>query len=68
MEKKAPLIKTDERQLEFKKGDRVKALEKGEGTISDISSSGDKTIITVHYDSGRTMRYVAGHANIEKIG
>ena len=68
VEKKAPLIKTDERQLEFKKGDRVKALEKGEGTISDISSSGDKTIITVHYDSGRTMRYVAGHANIEKIG
>ncbi len=68
MEKKEPKIKTDNRQLEFKKGDRVKALEKGEGTISDISSSGDKTIITVLYDSGRTMRYVAGHANIEKIG
>ncbi len=68
MERKEPKIKTDNRQLEFKKGDRVKALEKGEGTISDISSSGDKTIITVIYDSGRTMRYVAGHANIEKIG
>ncbi len=68
IEKKEPRTKTDTRQLEFKKGDRVKAAEKGEGTISDISSTGDKTIITVLYDSGRTMRYVAGHANIEKIG
>ena len=66
--KSEPKIKTDTKQLEFKKGDRVKATDKGEGTITDITGSPDKTILTVTYDSGRTSRYVAGHANIEKIG
>lgn len=61
-------VRTDERQLEFKKGDRVRATDKGEGTVSDITVQPDKTILTVTYDSGRTARYVAGHANIEKIG
>ena len=65
--KSEPKIKTDEKQLEFKKGDRVKATDKGEGTITDITVNPDKTILTVTYDSGRTSRYVAGHANIEKI-
>ncbi len=65
--KSAPKIKTDEKQLEFKKGDRVRATDKGDGTITDITVNPDKTILTVTYDSGRTSRYVAGHANIEKI-
>ncbi len=60
-------VKTDERQLELKEGDRVRASDKGDGTVSDITVKPDKTIITVTYDSGRTSRYVAGHANIEKI-
>ena len=62
-----PKIKSDDKQLALEKGDRVKAEGKGEGTVIDVSSSGEKTILTVLYDSGRTMRYVAGHANIEKI-
>ncbi len=62
-----PKIKSDSAQLTLEKGDRVKAESKGEGTVIDVSSSDEKTILTVLYDSGRTMRYVAGHANIEKI-
>ncbi len=61
-------VKTDERQLGFKEGDRVKATDKGEGTVTEVKVLPDKTILTVSYDSGRTARYVAGHANIEKIG
>ena len=57
----------DKKQLELKVGDRVKAQDKGEGVITDVAVSPDKTILTVLYDSGRKMRYVAGHANIEKI-
>ena len=59
--------KEDKKQLELKVGDRVKAQDKGEGVITDVAVSPDKTILTVLYDSGRKMRYVAGHANIEKI-
>ena len=59
--------KEDKKQLELKVGDRVKAQDKGEGVITDVTVSPDKTILTVLYDSGRKMRYVAGHANIEKI-
>ncbi len=65
--KAEPKIKTDERQLELVKGDRVRSRDKGEGTVSDVLSTEEKTIITVQYDSGRKMRYVAGHADIEKI-
>ncbi len=65
--KEDPKIKTDSRQLSLNVGDRVKAPDKGDGTVSDIADNGEKTIITVKYDSGRTLRYVAGNANIEKI-
>lgn len=69
MKKEEPKIRTDSKQLLFKKGDRVNSPDKGEGTVTDVSVSADgKTIITVVYDIGRTSRYVAGHANIEKIG
>ncbi len=68
MKKEEPKIKTDPRQLSFKEGDRVTSPEKGPGTVTDIEKKPDKTIITVLFDSGRTARYVAGHANIEKIG
>ncbi len=68
IKKEEPKIRTDSKQLLFKKGDRVNSPDKGEGTISDVSVSPEKTIITVVYDTGRTSRYVAGHANIEKIG
>lgn len=59
--------KENKEQLQLKVGDRVRASEKGEGVVTDVSVAPDKTIITVLYDSGRKMRYVAGHANIEKI-
>lgn len=61
-------VKTDEKQLGLKEGDRVRASDKGEGTVTEIKILPDKTILTVSYDSGRTARYVAGHANIEIIG
>ena len=44
---------------EIKKGDRVRHRLFGTGTVTDTLPIGDDTIVTIAFDSGRTLKLCA---------
>lgn len=55
------------KQTGFAVGDRIKNANYGEGVIDTVETRPDKRILVVLFDNGRKMKFVEGHAALEKI-
>lgn len=62
-----PKPKREEKIVTFNIGDRVHHFTNGNGKITEREVRSDKTIITVVFDSGKRMKFVEGHAALEKL-
>ncbi|MGN1163262.1 MAG: 3'-5' exonuclease, partial [Candidatus Ornithospirochaeta sp.] len=64
----APVVPSPKRATGFLEGDRVRSSNHGEGSVTEVVKRDEgKTIVTVVFDSGKKMKFVEGHADVERI-
>ena len=52
---------------EYSAGDRIESDAYGKGTVKSIRSLGGRTVLDVHFDSGKTLAFVSDKVSFRKI-
>ncbi len=68
MKKGAPQAAASAEELGYAKGDRVRHIKFGEGTVLNIASGGRDFEVTVEFDSAGVKKMFASFAKLVKIG
>ena len=68
IKKGAPQTAASEEELGYTKGDRVRHIKFGEGTVTNIASGGRDFEITVQFDTAGVKKMFASFAKLVKIG
>ena len=51
----------------FSNGDRIRHAKFGEGTVIEVTGSGNAMIVTLDFDTVGTKKFTAAYAPVEKI-
>ncbi len=68
IKKGAPQTAASEEELGYTKGDRVRHIKFGEGTVTNIASGGRDFEVTVQFDTAGVKKMFASFAKLVKIG
>lgn len=68
VKKGAPQVAASEEELGYTKGDRVRHVKFGEGTVTNIASGGRDFEVTVQFDTAGVKKMFASFAKLVKIG
>lgn len=68
VKKGAPQVAASEDELGYTKGDRVRHVKFGEGTVTNITSGGRDFEVTVQFDTAGVKKMFASFAKLVKIG
>ena len=68
VKKGAPQVAASEDELGYTKGDRVRHVKFGEGTVTNIASGGRDFEVTVQFDTAGVKKMFASFAKLVKIG
>lgn len=68
VKKGAPQAAASEEELGYTKGDRVRHVKFGEGTVTNIASGGRDFEVTVQFDTAGVKKMFASFAKLVKIG
>ena len=68
IKKGAPQTVASEEELGYTKGDRVRHIKFGEGTVTNIASGGRDFEVTVQFDTAGVKKMFASFAKLVKIG
>lgn len=68
VKKGAPQTAASEEELGYTKGDRVRHVKFGEGTVTNIASGGRDFEVTVQFDTAGVKKMFASFAKLVKIG
>lgn len=68
IKKGAPQAAASEEELGYTKGDRVRHVKFGEGTVTNIASGGRDFEVTVQFDTAGVKKMFASFAKLVKIG
>ena len=68
VKKGAPQTVASEEELGYTKGDRVRHVKFGEGTVTNIASGGRDFEVTVQFDTAGVKKMFASFAKLVKIG
>lgn len=68
IKKGAPQTAASEEELGYTKGDRVRHIKFGEGTVANIASGGRDFEVTVQFDTAGVKKMFASFAKLVKIG
>ena len=68
VKKEEPKVPSPRRATGFTVGERVRSSNHGEGSVTEVEKREEgKTIVSVVFDSGKKMKFVEGHADVERI-